>query len=192
MTVDGSAHNFKITTEEDMKRASLLLGGDFETRTGQGIDVHAFAKAKGRHQLMLCGVKVPHPRRLEGHSDADVGLHALTDALLGAMAREDIGVHFSPKDKRWKGADSAVFLEHALKILHEGGGRLVHADITFIGEEPKIAPHREAMRYRLSEIMGMALPRISVKATTTEGLGFLGRKEGLAAEALVTIEWPRS
>lgn len=186
--VEGSTENFKITTEADMKRAEALLGGKTETRVAQGFDVHAFEPEGSAKHILLCGVKVPYGRKLEGHSDADVGLHALTDAILGAIAREDIGYHFSPKDKRWKNADSVVFLEHAAKLLAEEGGRLVHADITFMGEEPKISPHREAMRKKLSLLLGVDLNRISIKATTTEKLGFLGRKEGLAAQAVVTIE----
>jgi 2-C-methyl-D-erythritol 4-phosphate cytidylyltransferase / 2-C-methyl-D-erythritol 2,4-cyclodiphosphate synthase len=158
-------------------------------RTGLGFDVHRFAP--GDH-VVLCGVKVPHEARLDGHSDADVGLHALTDAILGALAAGDIGSHFPPSDPQWQGADSALFLRHAVGMVRERGGVIAHADVTLICERPKIGPHREAMVARMAELLGVAPDRISIKATTTERLGFTGRGEGIAAQAIATIRLPTS
>ncbi|MBX6320196.1 MAG: bifunctional 2-C-methyl-D-erythritol 4-phosphate cytidylyltransferase/2-C-methyl-D-erythritol 2,4-cyclodiphosphate synthase [Rhodospirillaceae bacterium] len=185
--VPGSEDNFKITTAEDLRRAERLLGAAWEYRTGTGFDVHRFAAGDG---VMLCGVRVPHDRGLEGHSDADAGLHAITDALLGAIAAEDIGTHFPPRDERWRGADSARFLAHAARLVAECGGRVVHVDVTLVCERPKIAPHRAAMVARIAEILGIDPGRVSVKATTTEGLGFAGRREGIAAQAAATVALP--
>jgi len=190
--VTGSERNMKLTTAEDFELAEALLraGGApaFETRTGTGFDVHGFEP--GDH-VMLCGVRVPHDAGLKGHSDADVALHALTDAALGAIGAGDIGQHFPPSDERWRGAASAVFLAHAAALVAARGGRIVNADVTIICERPKIGPHREAMRARVAEILGIATGRVSVKATTTEGLGFTGRREGIAAMAAVAVEMQR-
>lgn len=188
--VQGSERNIKLTTAEDFELAeSLLRAGAplLETRTGTGFDVHGFEP--GDH-VMLCGVRVPHDARLKGHSDADVALHALTDALLGAIGAGDIGQHFPPSDERWKRADSALFLRHAVSLVAERLGRIINADVTIICERPKIGPHREAMRARVAEILGVATKRVSVKATTTEGLGFTGRREGIAAMATASVEIP--
>ena len=141
-------------------------------------------------QLIIGGIVIPHDKVLDGHSDADVGLHAITDALLGTICDGDIGMHFSPKDMRWKGADSGMFLQHAAQLLAAQGGVLMHADLTIICEAPKIGPHRDAMRTRIAELLHLPINRVSVKATTTEGLGFTGRGEGIAAEAVVTVRLP--
>jgi 2-C-methyl-D-erythritol 4-phosphate cytidylyltransferase/2-C-methyl-D-erythritol 2,4-cyclodiphosphate synthase len=187
-TVTGEEANSKITTEDDFRHAARLLRGTMEEfRTGQGFDAHRFAT--GDH-IWLCGVKIAHDAALEGHSDADAGLHALTDAILGALAAGDIGRHFPPTEERWRGASSSLFLSHAAQLVADAGGTVVHCDVTIICERPKIAPHREAMRTRVAEILGLDVSRVSVKATTTEGMGFLGRGEGLAAEALATIRLP--
>ncbi len=187
MLVTGSEDNTKITTEDDLRRAARLAEAALEMRVGQGYDVHRFAAGNA---VMLCGVKVPHSRALEGHSDADVGLHALTDALLGAIGAGDIGQHFPPGEARWRGADSAPFLAHAAALVRQAGGRIVNVDVTLICEAPKVSPHREAMVRRLAEILGIEPGRCSVKATTTEGLGFTGRREGIAAQATATVRIP--
>jgi len=185
----GAESNFKITTEEDLLRAARVIGNSpVEIRTGQGFDTHKFGPGR---EIKLCGIPVPHGRGLVGHSDADVGLHALTDALLGALGAGDIGVHFPPSDARWRNADSALFVRHAAGLVTNAGGRIVHVDVTVIAEEPKVSPHRAAMVARLAEILGIEPGRCSVKATTTEGLGFTGRREGIAAQAVATIELPR-
>ncbi|HLS19084.1 MAG TPA: bifunctional 2-C-methyl-D-erythritol 4-phosphate cytidylyltransferase/2-C-methyl-D-erythritol 2,4-cyclodiphosphate synthase, partial [Paracoccaceae bacterium] len=186
--IEGNAENFKITTSDDLARAERILLPAFETRTGQGFDVHRFAP--GDH-LWLCGVRIPHDQQLEGHSDADIGLHALSDAIYGALADGDIGRHFPPSDPQWKGAESHIFLSHAAGLVRARGGRIIHAEVTLMAEAPKIAPHADAMRARLAEIMGLAVSRIGVKATTMERMGFVGRGEGLAALASATIELPR-
>jgi len=186
--VPGSEDNLKITTDDDLRRAEKLLsGGAVEWRTGSGYDVHRFGPGDA---VMLCGVRVPHTHGLEGHSDADVGLHALTDAILGAIGAGDIGQHFPPGDPRWRGADSARFLAHAAGLVAACGGRIAHVDVTLICERPKIGPHREAMISRISEILALESTRVSIKATTTEGLGFTGRGEGIAAQAVATIALP--
>ena len=141
--------------------------------------------------MFLCGVRIPHAKALAGHSDADVGLHALTDAILGALADGDIGSHFPPSDPTWRGADSARFLRHAGTLATARGARLLHCDVTLICEAPKVGPHRPAMRQRIAEILGLPVERVSVKATTTEKLGFTGRGEGIAAQATATLELPR-
>jgi 2-C-methyl-D-erythritol 4-phosphate cytidylyltransferase/2-C-methyl-D-erythritol 2,4-cyclodiphosphate synthase len=183
--VKGDESNMKLTEPEDFALAEKLASSAFgDVRTGTGFDAHRFAA--GDH-VWLCGVKVPHDRGLEGHSDADVGLHALTDAILGAISAEDIGAHFPPSDERWRGAPSRLFLEHAARLVRDSGGVIAHVDVTLICERPKIAPHRQAMREKLAEILSLDLSRISVKATTTDGLGFAGRREGMAAQAVATI-----
>jgi 2-C-methyl-D-erythritol 4-phosphate cytidylyltransferase/2-C-methyl-D-erythritol 2,4-cyclodiphosphate synthase len=182
--VAGEERNLKITMQDDMAFAEKLLGGAQEFRTGMGFDAHRFVA--GDH-VWLCGVKIAHDKTLEGHSDADAGLHALTDALLGAIGAGDIGQHFPPSDPKWRGANSAQFLEHAMTLLRANGGTLSSVDVTLICEKPKIGPHRDAMRARVAEILHVDVSRISVKATTTEGMGFTGRNEGLAAQAVVTV-----
>ncbi|AVX04624.1 2-C-methyl-D-erythritol 4-phosphate cytidylyltransferase [Maritalea myrionectae] len=185
--VDGEPNNFKITIPQDLDRAEMSLATPMETRVGTGFDVHAFEA--GDH-VILGGIQIPHTAKLKGHSDADVGLHTLTDALYGAMADGDIGQHFPPSEMEWHKADSAQFLEHAASRLRDRGGRLVHLDLTLICEAPKIGPHCEKMRQRIAQIADVSMSRVSVKATTTEKLGFTGRKEGIAAQAAVTIEVP--
>lgn len=185
--VPGAEGNFKITTMEDFERATRLLTPARDYLTGNGFDVHRFTA--GDH-VTICGVRVEHSHALEGHSDADVGLHAITDAILGAIGAGDIGQHFPPTDARWKGADSAAFLSHAASLVGERGGSVVHVDVTIICERPKIGPHREAMVRRVAEILALAPARVSVKATTTEGLGFTGRREGIAAQATATVALP--
>ncbi|HVE04365.1 MAG TPA: bifunctional 2-C-methyl-D-erythritol 4-phosphate cytidylyltransferase/2-C-methyl-D-erythritol 2,4-cyclodiphosphate synthase [Rhizomicrobium sp.] len=186
--VAGEEENLKITTPEDFARAEAQLRAKLgESRTGMGYDVHKFVA--GDH-VWLCGIKVAHDHALEGHSDADVGLHALTDAILGAIGEGDIGVHFPPSDERWRGAPSWKFLDHAASLVRRKGGAIVHCDVTLICERPKIGPHREAMRARIADILSLDIARVSVKATTTEGLGFAGRQEGLAAQAVATVRLP--
>ena len=183
-TVAGREENIKITRDEDLHRAAFWLQANQETRVGSGFDVHRFEV--GDH-VRLGGIDIPHDKSLAGHSDADVALHALTDALLGALGDGDIGSHFPPSDPAWQGADSARFLSHAHDILRGCDGRLVHADLTIICESPKIGPHRAEMQARIASILNVDVGRVSVKATTTEGLGFTGRSEGIAAQATVTI-----
>jgi 2-C-methyl-D-erythritol 4-phosphate cytidylyltransferase/2-C-methyl-D-erythritol 2,4-cyclodiphosphate synthase len=184
--IEGDEANMKITGADDLARAERLIASAGETRTGSGFDVHRFGP--GDH-VMLCGVRVPHDAGLVGHSDADAGLHALTDALLGALAQGDIGQHFPPSDPQWKGASSDRFLAHAAKLAREARARIVHVDVTLICERPKIGPHAPAMRARIAEILDIEVARVSVKATTTEGLGFTGRAEGLAGQALATLSF---
>lgn len=179
----GSEDNFKLTTEEDFARAEHMLGAG-DIRVGNGFDVHRFDEGNA---VMLCGIKISFNKSLAGHSDADVALHAITDALLGAIGDGDIGSHFPPGDAQWSGADSARFLRHAAELVGRRGGEIRHLDVTLICEAPKIGPHREAMRTRVAEIAGVGIERVSVKATTTEGLGFTGRGEGIAAQATATI-----
>ncbi len=185
--VEGGESNFKLTTDDDFRRAEALLAAQAETRVATGFDVHAFGP--GDH-VWLCGVQVPHERGLVGHSDADVALHALTDALLGTIGAGDIGQHFPPSDVRWKGAASDQFLRHAASLVAARGGRVLHVDVTIVCERPKVGPHRAAMVARLAEILGIDPGRCSVKATTTEGLGFAGRREGIAAQAACTVRLP--
>jgi len=173
----------KITHPEDMAIAEKLIAGP-AMRVGTGFDVHGFTAGDG---VIICGVKIPHAKKLEGHSDADVGWHALTDAILGAAALGDIGDHFPPSDPKWKGANSVVFLQHAAKLAAERGFHVVNADITLMCEKPKIAPHRDAMRTATAEALALPLDAVSIKATTTEKLGFLGREEGIAAQAVVLL-----
>lgn len=189
-TFAGEAGNLKLTTSEDFQRAAALEAMALsDVRTGTGFDVHAFGP--GDH-VMLGGVKVPHTKGVLGHSDADVLLHALTDAVLGAIADGDIGKHFPPSDPQWRGASSDIFLAHAAKRVAERGGRIVHLDATVLCEEPKIGPHADAVRARVASIARIDVSRVSVKATTTERLGFLGRGEGIAAMATATVRLPWS
>lgn len=183
----GDEDNLKVTTEEDLRRAERLLAPRCETRTASGFDVHRFCDGDG---VMLCGISVPHDHGLLGHSDADVGLHALTDALLGTIGAGDIGSHFPPSEARWRGAPSDVFLRHAGALVAAEGGRIVNVDVTLICERPKVGHFREAMRQRIAELLGIAVHRVSVKATTTEELGFTGRREGIAAQATASVELP--
>jgi 2-C-methyl-D-erythritol 4-phosphate cytidylyltransferase/2-C-methyl-D-erythritol 2,4-cyclodiphosphate synthase len=179
----GRTELMKITEGDDMSVAARLLTGG-GMRVGSGFDVHAFAPGDF---VTICGVRVPHTHRLEGHSDADVGWHAVTDAILGAAALGDIGDHFPPSDPQWKGAASIRFLQHTLKLAAERGWRVANVDLTLICERPKIGPHREAMRTATAEAMELPLDAVSVKATTTEKLGFTGRSEGIAAQAVVLL-----
>ena len=188
--VNGSPDNMKITQAEDFGMAETLLGRRHameEYRTGQGYDVHAFEPGDN---VILCGVEIPHDAKLKGHSDADVGMHALTDAILGAIGEGDIGDHFPPSDSQWKGAPSRVFLEKARDLVGDRNGRIRHCDLTLICEAPKIGPHRDAMRQALGDILNLSVDRISVKATTSEELGFTGRREGIAALATATVSLP--
>ncbi|MCF2870717.1 bifunctional 2-C-methyl-D-erythritol 4-phosphate cytidylyltransferase/2-C-methyl-D-erythritol 2,4-cyclodiphosphate synthase [Octadecabacter sp. G9-8] len=182
--VQGDTRNLKITTPDDFARAAALLETSMDIRTGNGFDVHRFGE--GDH-VILCGVKIPHNRGLQGHSDADVGMHTVTDAIYGALCRGDIGQHFPPSDPQWKGADSVIFLEHACGLARDMGFDITHMDCTLICEFPKIGPVAQAMRDRMANIMGLDVDRISVKATTSERLGFTGRGEGIAAMATVTL-----
>ncbi|HVL79510.1 MAG TPA: bifunctional 2-C-methyl-D-erythritol 4-phosphate cytidylyltransferase/2-C-methyl-D-erythritol 2,4-cyclodiphosphate synthase [Sphingomicrobium sp.] len=182
--VEGDPMLEKLTTPADWARAEALLAVRFIPRTGMGFDVHAFA---GDGPVMLGGIAIPHPRGLSGHSDADVVLHAITDALLGASGLGDIGEHFPPSDPHWRGAASHLFLAHAARLIRERGGIIDHVDCTVIAEEPRIGPHRNAMRSRIAEILGIESSQVSIKATTTEGLGFTGRREGIAAQAVASI-----
>jgi 2-C-methyl-D-erythritol 4-phosphate cytidylyltransferase/2-C-methyl-D-erythritol 2,4-cyclodiphosphate synthase len=182
--VDGDPALEKLTRPADFERAEQWLAGRLTPRTGMGFDVHAFS---GEGPLMLGGVEVAHSRGLAGHSDADVVLHAITDALLGAAGLGDIGDHFPPSDPRWKGARSSLFLEHTVELLRSKGALIDHVDCTVIAEEPKVGPYRAAMRQRIADIAGLELGQVSIKATTTEGLGFTGRREGIAAQAVASI-----
>ncbi|MCI5043800.1 MAG: bifunctional 2-C-methyl-D-erythritol 4-phosphate cytidylyltransferase/2-C-methyl-D-erythritol 2,4-cyclodiphosphate synthase [Aquisalinus sp.] len=185
----GDAHNIKITLPEDFDLAESIIRmtRTYEFRTGQGFDVHRFESGDG---VTLCGVTIPHNRRLKGHSDADVAMHALTDAILGAIGAGDIGFHFPPSDPQWRGAPSQLFLEKACDLVHARQGQLTHCDLTIICEQPKVNPHRDEMRVKLAEIMNCAVDRVSVKATTTEKLGFTGREEGISALATATVKLP--
>lgn len=187
--IPGEAENFKITGPDDLARAERLMERPMtpplaDVRTGHGFDVHRFRD--GDH-VMLCGVAVPHDRGLSGHSDADVGLHALADAIYGALGEGDIGTHFPPSDPKWKGAESHVFLAHAAARVAARGGRIGNVDVTLLCERPKIGPHAEAMRARLAGILSLAPDRVSVKATTMERMGFVGREEGMGALATATV-----
>ncbi|MBO6719642.1 MAG: bifunctional 2-C-methyl-D-erythritol 4-phosphate cytidylyltransferase/2-C-methyl-D-erythritol 2,4-cyclodiphosphate synthase [Rhizobiaceae bacterium] len=190
--VAGSPDNVKLTWAKDLDMADERLSrqGVFpDVRTGNGYDVHAFGPGDA---VRLCGVEVPHDWALSGHSDADVGLHALTDALLATCGAGDIGTHFPPSDPQWKGAASRIFVEHAVKTVRDKGGRIANADITLICEAPRVGPHREAMVAAMADMLGIAAERISVKATTNEKLGFVGREEGIAAIATATVVYPGS
>jgi 2-C-methyl-D-erythritol 4-phosphate cytidylyltransferase/2-C-methyl-D-erythritol 2,4-cyclodiphosphate synthase len=182
--VEGSEDNFKITREDDFRRADSMLAGQADIRVGTGFDVHKFSEG---NIINLCGISIRHDKGMSGHSDADVGLHALTDAVLGTIGAADIGHHFPPSDPQWRDADSALFLRQAVSFVVERGGEIRHLDVTLICEAPKVAPHRDAMRARVAEIADIGMDRVSVKATTTEGLGFAGRGEGIAAQAVATV-----
>ena len=185
--VEGDEMNFKLTTPSDFARADSLLAAAMTSRTGMGYDVHRFGP--GDH-VWLCGVAIPHSQGLVGHSDADVGLHALTDAILGAIGEGDIGQHFPPSDPQWRGASSDRFLVHAYELVKARGGRVDHVDVTIICERPKVGPHRDAMRARVADLLRLPPAAVSIKATTTEGLGFTGRSEGIAAQAVATVGLP--
>ena len=185
--VPGEEENIKVTHPGDLERAARILEGRMEVRTGHGYDVHAFGP--GDH-VMLCGVRVPHELGVVAHSDGDVGLHALTDAILGALCAGDIGQHFPPSDARWSGAASTLFLRHARDLAAEAGWRVTHADVTLVCEAPKVGPHAAAMREAVAAALGAGVDQVSVKATTSERLGFAGRREGLAAFATATLVRP--
>lgn len=185
--VAGDENNIKLTHKEDLKRLERLFNLPFVPRVGMGYDVHAFAENR---PLIICGVTIPHDRGLAGHSDADVGIHALCDAIYGALAEGDIGRHFPPSEATWKDADSAKFLVHAGQLVRQKGGRLINADITLICEKPKIGPHAQSMRERLAQLLEVNISSISVKATTSEKLGFTGREEGIACQACVSLLVP--
>ncbi len=189
-TFDGEAANIKMTTPQDFSRAAAdLAAGLGDVRTGSGYDVHVFGP--GDH-VMLGGVRIAHTHGLTGHSDADVVLHALVDAILGALADGDIGVHFPPSDPQWRGASSDRFLAFAVERVRARGGMIAHLDATVVCEAPRIGPHREAIRARIAEIAGVSPDRVAIKATTSEKLGFTGRAEGMTASALATIRLPWS
>lgn len=185
--IPGDARLMKITYPEDLPVLERMLGAEWMTSVGSGFDAHRFGS--GDH-VMLCGVRVPHEKGLLGHSDADAGWHALVDAILGALGEGDIGAHFPPSDPQWKGAPSERFLKHAAELAAASGARIAHVDVTLICERPKIGPHREAMRAKTAEVLGLPLSRVSVKATTTERMGFVGREEGIAAQATATLQRP--
>lgn len=185
--IAGDRRLMKITHPEDADILERILSGERITCVGHGVDAHRFGL--GEH-VTLCGVRIAHDKGLVGHSDADAGWHALVDAILGALGEGDIGVHFPPSDAQWKDADSERFLRHAVRLAANAGARIVHVDITLVCERPKIGPYREAMRARTAEVLGLPLSRVSVKATTTERMGFLGREEGLAAQATATLDRP--
>jgi 2-C-methyl-D-erythritol 4-phosphate cytidylyltransferase/2-C-methyl-D-erythritol 2,4-cyclodiphosphate synthase len=185
--VPGEEDNIKITEPADLARAERLLGASWRWCTGLGFDVHRLAPGEG---VVLLGVRVACPLRLLGHSDADVGLHALTDALLGAVGAGDIGSHFPPSEARWAGADSALFLTHARDLVAATGGRIEHVDVTLICEQPRIGPYRAAMVALVAGLLRLSADRVSVKATTTEQLGFTGRGEGIAAQAVASVRLP--
>ena len=188
--VDGHNENIKITTQKDIQQAKKMLNfPDSLTRVGNGFDAHRFGP--GNH-VVLCGIKINHEQGLEGHSDADVPMHALTDAILGAISAGDIGSHFPPSDKKWQDAPSHQFLRHATKLVQDLKGKILNVDITIICESPKISPHREAMQKKISEIIEIPVSSVSVKATTTEQLGFTGRREGIVAQAITSISIPAS
>lgn len=184
-TVAGSRENIKITTMQDVAEAERILGCERRVQVGQGYDVHAFADTEG--ELKICGVSVPHTQTLEGHSDADVGLHALVDALLGAIGAGDIGEHFPPGDPQWKGKDSAHFVRHAVSLVTKQGGEVQHVDITIVAEAPKLASYKATMKAKVALLLGIPETRVNIKATTTEKLGFTGRGEGMAAYAIATV-----
>jgi 2-C-methyl-D-erythritol 4-phosphate cytidylyltransferase/2-C-methyl-D-erythritol 2,4-cyclodiphosphate synthase len=186
-TVVGDESLHKLTSPRDWERAEMMLAANLISRSGSGFDVHAF---EGPGPLIMGGITINHPQGLAGHSDADVVLHAITDALLGAAALGDIGQHFPPSDPQWKGAASDRFLVHAADLIRARGGIIDHVDCTVIGEAPKVGPHRTAIQARVAEILALKLEAVSIKATTTEQLGFTGRREGIAASAIATIRLP--
>ncbi len=191
--VENTSENMKITTAGDLAMADLIASGNApgslpDVRCGTGFDVHAFEE--GDH-VTLCGIKIPHSHGFKAHSDGDAGLHALTDALLGTIGAGDIGDHFPPSDPQWRGADSSIFLIHAVELVREHGGQVTNADVTIICERPKIGPYRAAMCAKMAELLGVERERVSVKATTSEGLGFTGRREGISALATATVVFGR-
>lgn len=185
--VPGDPMLMKLTYPEDFPMAEQMVSSRRVVRTGMGLDAHRFGPGSA---VWLGGIRIEHDHGLVGHSDADAGLHALTDAVLGAIAAGDIGDHFPPSDPRWKGASSDRFLRHAASLVSAKGGRILNADLTLVCERPKIGPHREPMRQRIAELLGLSVDQVSVKATTTEGMGFTGREEGLMAQAIVSVELP--
>ncbi len=185
--VPSNPDNMKITNPDDLGRAARLLGQNFgDIRTGLGFDVHRLIPGDVIH---MGGLAIPHSMTLEGHSDADVVLHALTDALLGTMAAGDIGTHFPPSDPQWKGADSSIFVRHVVQMINRRGGMIAHVDVVIMCEEPRLGPHREKMQKRIAELLEVNEDRVSLKATTTERLGFTGRGEGIAAQAVATVRF---
>jgi 2-C-methyl-D-erythritol 4-phosphate cytidylyltransferase / 2-C-methyl-D-erythritol 2,4-cyclodiphosphate synthase len=187
MLIPGDPRLMKLTYPEDFAMLERLLGGERVTCVGSGFDAHRFGP--GDH-VTLCGVRIAHDKGLIGHSDADAAWHALVDAILGALGEGDIGAHFPPSDPQWRGANSELFLRRAAQLAATADSRIVHVDLTLVCERPRIGPHREAMRARTAEVLGLPISRVSVKATTTERLGFLGREEGLAAQAVATLDRP--
>jgi 2-C-methyl-D-erythritol 4-phosphate cytidylyltransferase/2-C-methyl-D-erythritol 2,4-cyclodiphosphate synthase len=187
--VEGSPLLDKLTYPGDFATAEQRLAASMVSRTALGFDVHGFTQGDG---LWIGGIFISHDRALAGHSDADVGLHALTDALLGTIGDGDIGTHFPPSDPQWRGAPSHLFLAHARDLIAARGGRIDHVDLTIICEEPKVGPHRAAIRARVAELLGLSEAKISIKATTTERLGFTGRREGVAAQAAATVRLPET
>ncbi|MFK7791739.1 MAG: 2-C-methyl-D-erythritol 2,4-cyclodiphosphate synthase, partial [Devosiaceae bacterium] len=191
VAVQGDPDNIKITTPEDWARAEAILamkgGSNLEPRTGIGYDVHRLVPGDG---VWLCGYFIKHTHRLDGHSDADVGLHALTDALLGAIGEGDIGTHFPPSDPQWKGVASHIFLSHAAKLIRDRGGKIINVDVAIVAENPKVGPHRVAMVDAMASTLGVSKTRVSVKATTNERMGFAGREEGIAAIATASVLLP--
>jgi 2-C-methyl-D-erythritol 4-phosphate cytidylyltransferase/2-C-methyl-D-erythritol 2,4-cyclodiphosphate synthase len=186
--VPSNPDNMKITNPDDLDRAARLLGHNYgDIRTGMGFDVHRLIPGT---EIIICGITIPHDFRAEGHSDADVGLHALCDAILGAISCGDIGSHFPPSDPQWKGKDSSHFVKHIVGLVSERGGIIANADITLMCEAPRIGPHRDAMIARIADLLEISPTRVSVKATTTERLGFTGRGEGIAAHAIATVRFP--
>lgn len=189
--VPGSEHNYKVTTKEDIEDARTLLAAHYETRAGMGFDVHRLVAAGDDNKhVTICGIKIESDFALEGHSDADVGLHAITDAILGSISAGDIGLHFPPSEAKWRGVNSSVFVTHALGLLKQKHGKIIHADTTIICEKPHISPHRDRMVAHIASLLEIDKSRVSVKATTTEKLGFTGRGEGIAAQSVVTIKIP--
>ncbi len=189
MLVQGSHENFKITTPEDLLMAERLLAPVYETRTGFGYDIHAFDDVPA-DKIRLGGIDIPHTRKLRGHSDADVVLHALTDALLGTIGDGDIGQIFPPSDQQWKNADSKIFVIEAVRRVHEKGGRIIHVDLSLVAEEPKIGPYREQIQKHVASILDITPSRVGLKATTNEGLGAIGRGEGICAQAVASVSFP--
>jgi 2-C-methyl-D-erythritol 4-phosphate cytidylyltransferase/2-C-methyl-D-erythritol 2,4-cyclodiphosphate synthase len=190
--IAGEKSNNKLTTQEDIDNANSHhaapnIEANRDVRTGTGIDFHVFEKG---NEIVLCGVRIPHSHRLKGHSDADVALHALTDALLGSIGEADIGQHFPPDDARWKGADSTIFLDHARALLQRRGGSIANVDLTILAETPRIAPYVPDMKAYLAAVLQVAPDRVSIKATTTEGMGAIGRREGICAQAVATVRLP--
>ncbi|NBX65644.1 MAG: 2-C-methyl-D-erythritol 4-phosphate cytidylyltransferase [Proteobacteria bacterium] len=190
--IEGDAENFKITTQSDLKRAEKIMSSQLtETRVGMGYDVHPFGEAPEDGTIKLFGTAIPSDHKLVGHSDADAGLHAIADAILGTIGAGDIGLHFPPSDPQWRGMDSADIVKKSLELLAVKGGSLVNVDCTLLAEMPRIGPHREAISKRLSDILGLPADAIGLKATTTEKLGYIGRGEGLAVQAIVTVRLKR-